>query len=319
MPVESNFAFREVSLPLLNHDEVLLRILYLSVDPYMRGRMNANKSYIPPFELDKPITGGAIGQVIESKSSKFTVGDTVLGFLDWSDYSIAPAKGLQKIDTSIAPVSTALGVLGMPGLTAYFGLMTIGHPKAGETVVVSGAAGAVGMTAGQIARIHGCRVIGIAGSDEKTKFLTDVLKFDGAVNYKTQPVKETLKALCPNGVDIYFDNVGGTITDAVFTMINKKARIVLCGQIDLYNLDKPTMGPRHLWRLITHSAKAEGFIVSDFESRYGEGITNLVRWLKNNNLFYRENIIEGLENVPKALLGLFTGENLGKQLVKIAI
>jgi NADPH-dependent curcumin reductase CurA len=236
----------------------------------------------------------------------------------WSECSVADEKEVRKIDPEIAPVSTALGILGMTGLTAYFGLLDIGKPKQGETIVVSGAAGAVGMVVGQIGKIHGCRVVGIAGSDKKTQYLMDELGFDTAINYRTVPqLRKTLKEACPEGVDIYFDNVGGEISDAVISLINNHARIPLCGQISLYNEKHIPTGPRIEPRLLTCSALMQGFIVRNYEDRFDEGIRQLAEWLKEKKLKYAENIIDGLENTPKAFIGLFKGENLGKQIVKV--
>ena len=227
-PTDKNFAIREQPVPEPKNGEVLIRTLYISVDPYMRGRMNDRPSYIPPFKLGEPLTGSVVGKVVESKTPDFKVGDFVNGFLEWADYSIAKRQDLHKLDPSIAPISTALGILGMPGMTAYFGLLDITKPKAGETVVISGAAGAVGSTVGQIAKIHGCRVVGIAGSDEKVKYLTEELGFDAAINYKKANYVDDLHKACPKGVDIYFDNVGGDISDNVLKMINDNART--CGE-----------------------------------------------------------------------------------------
>jgi hypothetical protein len=243
----------------------------------------------------------------------------VVGNLGWQDYSIAGENEVRKINPDIASVSTALGVLGMTGLTAYFGLLDIGQPKQGETVVVSGAAGAVGTIVGQIAKIHGCRVVGIAGSDKKTKYLIDELGFDAAINYRTSPdLKGVLEKACPNGVDIYFDNVGGDISDAVLSLINNGARIPLCGQISLYNDNRVPIGPRLQPQLLTHSALMKGFLVRNYTARFDEGTRELAKWLREKKLKYTENIVEGLENSPKAFIGLFAGENLGKQLVKVS-
>jgi NADPH-dependent curcumin reductase CurA len=299
--------------------QVLLRTRFLSVDPYMRGRMNDRKSYVPPFQINEVLNGGVVAEVIESKSSNFVKGDFVVGNLGWQDYSIAGEKEVRKINPEIAPVSTALGVLGMPGLTAYFGFLDIGKPKQDETVVISGAGGAVGTVVGQIAKIRGCRVVGIAGSEKKTKYLIDELGFDFAINYRTtSDLKKELNEVCPDGVDIYFDNVGGDISDAVLSLINNNARIVLCGQISLYNEKHIPMGPRIQPQLLTHSAVMKGFIVRNYADRFNEGISQLAVWLKEKKLKYAENIVEGLENAPKAFIGLFTGENLGKQLVKVS-
>ncbi|MFB0829566.1 NADP-dependent oxidoreductase [Brevibacillus laterosporus] len=319
VPTRDNFTFIKSSIPEVNDNQLLIRTLYLSVDPYMRGRMNDQKSYIPPFQLDQVITGGVIGEVIETKSSEFQVGDVVLGLLGWQNYSVVDAGEVQKIDTNIAPITTALGVLGMPGMTAYFGLLDIGQPQAGETVVVSGAAGAVGMLVGQIAKIKGARVVGIAGSDEKVQYVTEELGFDAAINYKTTPnMQLALEKACPNGVDVYFDNVGGPISDAVLSLINQGARIPLCGQISLYNSEKQDIGPRVQVQLLKKTATMKGFLVTQYTDRYHEGMTQMAQWIKEGKIKYSENIVEGLENVPEAFLGLFTGENTGKQLVKVS-
>ncbi|QIC04951.1 NADP-dependent oxidoreductase [Brevibacillus sp. 7WMA2] len=319
VPTRDNFTFIKSSIPEVNDNQLLIRTLYLSVDPYMRGRMNDQKSYIPPFQLDQVITGGVIGEVIETKSSEFQVGDVVLGLLGWQNYSVVDAGEVQKIDTNIAPTTTALGVLGMPGMTAYFGLLDIGQPQAGETVVVSGAAGAVGMLVGQIAKIKGARVVGIAGSDDKVQYVTEELGFDAAINYKTTPnMQLALEKACPNGVDVYFDNVGGPISDAVLSLINQGARIPLCGQISLYNSEKQDIGPRVQVQLLKKTATMKGFLVTQYTDRYHEGMTQMAQWIKEGKIKYSENIVEGLENVPEAFLGLFTGENTGKQLVKVS-
>jgi NADPH-dependent curcumin reductase CurA len=262
---------------------------------------------------------------VESRSGNFQAGDIVAGHLGWQLYSAAkgdaggtPAS-LVKVDPSLAPVTTALGILGMPGLTAYFGLFDIGRPVAGETVVVSGAAGAVGMVVCQLAKIEGCRVVGIAGSDEKNKYLTGELGVDAAVNYKTSSgLRQSLKDACPGGIDVYFDNVGGEISDSVLTLINHGARIVICGQIALYNLERPDIGPRVQLSLLVNRALMQGFIVSDYAARSAEGVSRLGRWLAEGKLKNAENIIDGFENAPRAFLGLFAGENTGKQLVRVA-
>jgi len=317
MPNEANFRIVETEVPQPKAGEVLVRTLYLSVDPYMRGRMDDRKSYIAPFAVNEVITGGGIGEVIESRSPAFQPGDIVTGMLGWQLYSVATAQELVKIDPTLAPVTTALGMLGMPGLTAYFGLLEIGRPKEGETVVVSGAAGAVGMTVCQIAKIKGCRVVGIAGSDEKNQYLEHELWVDATINYKAGDMRQALKDACPEGVDVYFDNVGGEVSDAVMPLINKGARIPICGQISLYNLAKLDVGPRVQPYLLVKSALMQGFIITDYAPRFSEGITQLVRWKAEGKLKYAENIVEGFENAPRAFLGLFKGENLGKQLVKV--
>lgn len=318
IPDESCFKLVTSSIPTPANRQVLLRTRFLSVDPYMRGRMNDRKSYVPPFQLNEVLNGGIVAEVIESKSNNFVKEDYVVGNLGWQDYSVAGENEVRNINPEIAPVSTALGVLGMPGLTAYFGLLDIGKPKQDETVVVSGAAGAVGTVVGQIAKIHGCRVVGIAGSEKKTKYLIDELGFDFAINYRTaSDLKKALKEACPDGVDIYYDNIGGDISDAVLSLINNNARIVLCGQISLYNETQIPTGPRIQPSLLTHSALMKGFIVRNYADRFDEGISQLALWLKEKKLKYAENIVEGLENTPKAFIGLFAGENLGKQIVKV--
>jgi NADPH:quinone reductase len=317
LPTLENFKLEEVELSSIQKDEILLEGMYYSVDPYMRGRMNDAKSYVPPFEIGKPLSGGVVAKVIESKSDNFKIGDVVSGNLPWRTKAIAKDKDIQKIDTSIAPASYYLSILGMTGLTAYFGLMHIGKPKAGETVVVSGAAGAVGLVVGQIAKINGCYVVGIAGTDEKVKALKDEFGFDDAINYDTNPdIKKAIAAACPKGVDIYFDNVGGEISDAVISNINFHARIPLCGQIALYNATETPMGPRLQPMLLTRSVLMQGFIVSNFQSDFPEGQKQLAKWLKEGKLKFSETIEHGFEKLPEALLGLFEGENTGKMIVE---
>lgn len=317
LPTLENFKMEEVELSAIKDNEVLLKGLYYSVDPYMRGRMNDGKSYAPPFETGKPLSGGVIAEVIESKSNDFKIGDIINGRLPWQKQMVSSGKGIQKIDTSIAPASYYLGILGMPGLTAYFGLMHIGKPKAGETVVVSGAAGAVGIVVGQIAKTQGCYVVGIAGTDEKTKMLKEKFGFDDAINYKTTTdMKRAIAAACPKGVDIYYDNVGGDISDAVISNINFHARIPICGQISLYNATEVPMGPRLQPMLLTRSVLMQGFIVGNFQSEFPEGHKQLATWLKDGKLKFTETIEHGFEKLPEALLGLFKGDNTGKMIVK---
>jgi NADPH-dependent curcumin reductase CurA len=263
--------------------------------------------------------GGAVGRVLESRSDSFQPGDIVEGMFGWQEYAVAPAKTLRKVNPALAPISTALGVLGMPGLTAYFGLLDITEPRSGETVVVSGAAGAVGATVGQIAKIRGCRVVGNAGGDEKVRHLLDELGFDAAFDYKTaKDYGSELKRLCPGGVDVYFDNVGGAITDAVFSSLNVGARVSVCGQISQYNAEATEMGPRLLWHLIVKRAKAQGFLIFDYASRYEEGRRQLAEWVKQGKIRYRERIAEGIENAPQAFLEMMQGKNIGKQLVRLS-
>jgi hypothetical protein len=319
MPKPTDFKLVEAPVLSPNAGEVLAKTLYVSVDPYMRGRMNDAKSYAAPVEIGGVMVGGVAGQVIESANPRFAVGDIVQGEFGWQEYAITNGKGVRKIDPSIAPISTSLGVLGMPGLTAYFGLLEIGQPKAGETVVVSGAAGAVGSIVGQIAKIKGCRAIGIAGGDDKVRYVVDKLGFDGAFNYRTtRNYVEKLRELCPRGIDVYFDNVGGAITDAVIPVLNTHARLSICGQISQYNLEKPETGPRWLWALIVKQARAEGFLVFQFADRFAEAAVEMAGWIKQGKLKYKEDIVEGLENLPKAFIGMLQGDNTGKRLVKVA-
>jgi NADPH-dependent curcumin reductase CurA len=318
-PKETDFRLEEVSVPDLAEGQVLIRVEYLSVDPYQRGRMNAGPSYAPGVEIGGVMVGGGVGKVAVSRSPDFKEGETVVGQTGWQTMAVCDAQGLRKVDGSLAPVSTALGVLGMPGLTAYFGLLEIGEPKEGETVVVSAGAGAVGSLVGQIAKIKGCRVIGIAGSDEKISYITRTLGFDDAFNYKAvKNYGRVLRSLCPQGVDVYYDNVGGVITDAVLRLINLRARVVVCGQVSQYNLMRPEMGPRFLWQLIVNRARIEGFLVSDFADRYPQGLQQMAAWLHEGRIRYREDIVEGFENTPRAFIGMLQGENTGKQLVRVS-
>jgi NADPH:quinone reductase len=317
-PVLDNFQFENFDLPLLKENEVLLKCLFFSVDPYLRGRMNNAKSYVSSFQLGQPIEGGVIAEVTESKSKNFQPGDKVLGTLPWRIQTIAPANALQKIDTTFAPASYYLGILGMPGLTAYFGLLDIGKPKSGEIVVVSGAAGAVGLIAGQLAKIKGCIVIGITGSDAKVNLLKEEFGFDVALNYKsTSHLKNDLARLCPNGIDIYFDNVGGEISDAVINNINYHGRIVLCGQIALYNSVEIPIGPRLQPKLLSRSVLMQGYIIGDYQNRFPEGLQQLSTWLDAGKLKFTETIIDGFDELPGALIGLFEGVNTGKMIVKL--
>ena len=315
-PTLANFKFESIVLPDLQEGEILLQGLFYSVDPYMRGRMNEAKSYSPPFQLNQAIQGSVIAKVLDSKFEDFKQGDIVSGFLPWQEQMISDGKGLQKIDADIAPLSYHLGILGMTGLTAYFGLMDIGKPKANETVVVSGAAGAVGIVVGQIAKLQGCHVVGIAGSDEKIKLLKDV-GFDDVINYKTvTDIKKSVAGVSPNGVDVYFDNVGGEISDAVIANINFHARIVLCGQISLYNSTEIPVGPRLQPMLLTRSVLMQGFIIGNYQSRFPEGIKQLTKWVKENKLTFKETIVHGFDQLPTAFIGLFDGKNIGKMIVE---
>jgi hypothetical protein len=317
MPTLDNFKIVDAEVQQLKDGQVSVRTLYISVDPYLRGRMREGRSYVPPFEVGQVIVSGVVGEVVESRAPDFAPGDVVTGMLGWRLYNVAKAPELRKLDPRVAPITTALGVLGIPGLSAYFGLLDIGKPKEGETVVVSGAAGAVGMTVCQIAKIKGCRAVGMAGSDEKNQYLTAELGVDAAINYKSPEMRQALKDACPKGVDVYFDNVGGEISDAVLPLINQGARIVLCGQISLYNLDKPDIGPRPQPALLVNRASMTGFIITDYAARFAEGVMNLAQWLGAGKLKYAETVVEGFENTPQAFIGLFSGDNLGKQIVKV--
>ena len=318
LPTLHNFRFEEVDLPEINKGEILLKGMFYSVDPYMRGRMNDAKSYAAPFPLDQPIMGAVVALVSESTSDMFKTGDVVVGSFPWRETFITSEKGLRKVDVSTIRPSYYLGVLGMPGLTAYFGLMRIGKPKEGETVVVSGAAGAVGVVVGQIAKIYGCHVVGIAGTDEKVKTLKEEFSFDEVINYKTtKDMRKAITDACPKGVDVYFDNVGGEISDAVISNINFHARIVLCGQISLYNATEVPMGPRIQPMLLTRSVLMQGFIVSNYQNLFLEGTQQLAEWVTQGKLKYTETVEHGFNKLPSALLGLFTGENMGKMVVEI--
>lgn len=316
-PGLDNFKIEGIDLPNIEEDELLVEGLYYSVDPYMRGRMNDSKSYISPYQIGEPIIGGIVAKVIESKSDKIKPGDIILGRLPWRKRTVTKAKGIQKIEPAQFPLSYFLGVLGMPGLTAYFGLTDIGKPKAGQTVVVSAAAGAVGIVVGQIAVLQGCRVVGITGSDEKMERLKTEYGFDEAINYKTSAnLTKAIGLACPRGVDIYFDNVGGEISDAVISHLNFQSRMPICGQISHYNSTGTPMGPRLQQQLLLRSARAQGFIVSDYQERFGEGFQQLSRWVKEGKVKYPETIIKGFEQLPAAFLGLFKGENMGKMIVQ---
>lgn len=317
-PVLGDFKFTSESIPSPLEGEILLKTLYVSVDPYLRGRMNDSKSYVSSFELNKPIQSGIIAEIMVSYHTGFKEGDFVSGNLDWKEYQISNGNGLNKLNASASELTPYLGILGMTGLTAYLGLTEIGCPKPGETLVVSGAAGAVGSVVGQIGKIMGCKVVGIAGSDEKTEMLLSKFKFDQAINYKTNPdMQKEIREACPNGVDIYFDNVGGEISDGVMANINKYARIAICGVISLYNATEMPVGPRLQPIILTKSATMRGFIVSDFAGKFPEAIQSLTLWLKEGKLTYAETIVDGFDHIPQAFMDLFEGKNEGKMIVKI--
>jgi NADPH:quinone reductase len=316
-PSNENFRIESGVLEHLNENEVLVKSWFISVDPYMRGRMSDVKSYAASFELNQPIRGNIVARVVESRSRSFEVGDSVAGLLPWATYSIENAANLRKVDTRSVPPGYHIGILGMPGLTAYFGITDIGRPMPGETVVISGAAGAVGLAAGQIAKISGAHVTGIAGTDEKCKILTEEFGFDNALNYKSSGnLRKAIAGICPIGIDVYFDNVGGEITNAVISNLNNHSRFVLCGQISQYNNTRIATGPAILPVLLSKSVKLQGFIVRNYTDRFGEGLKQLTRWVKEGKLKYKETIIQGFDNLPDAFLGLFSGKNIGKMLVE---
>jgi NADPH-dependent curcumin reductase CurA len=317
-PELSDFNFETEEQPEPADGEVLLESIYVSVDPYMRGRMRDAESYVPPYELGEPIEGGIVAKVVESKNDRFEEGDYVFGQLKWKQYQVSKGKGLNKVDPDIAPLSAYLGILGLTGLTAYFGLAEIGKPQEGETLVVSGAAGAVGTVVGQIGKIKGCRVVGIAGSDEKVEMLQSKFGFDAGINYKTTDnMAAAVAEQCPDGVDVYFDNVAGEISDGVYQNINRLGRIVNCGAIAVYNETSVPMGPRVEPMLITKSALMQGFIVSNYEEQFPKGIQQLAQWLNEGKLDHTETVVEGFDNIPQAFLDLFEGANKGKMVVKV--
>ena len=302
--------------------EIIVKALYLSLDPALRGWMNEGKSYIRPVAIGEIMRAGGVGVVVASKSDKFAVGDYVSGGVGVQQYWVGAgadkSAGFFKIDPRMAPLTTWLNTLGMPGMTGYFGLIESGLPKAGETVVVSGAAGAVGMTVGQVAKHLGCRVVGIAGGQEKCDFVVNELGFDACIDYKGGDVKDGLKQHCPQGVDIYFDNVGGEILDTVLTRINLKARIVICGAISQYNNTSAVKGPANYLSLLVNRARMEGIVVFDYADRYHTGVAAMAKWMKQGTFKSKEDIVDGLENFPEALLMLFEGKNFGKLCLKVA-
>jgi hypothetical protein len=314
---ESNFRIEEVPLPSPKDGEVLVKNLWLSLDPYMRGRMNEGKSYAAKQELGEVMIGGTVGEVVESKHPKFAKGDQVLGMLGWQQYGLSDGKGLNKVDASRVPLPAYLGVLGMPGVTAWVGLLEICQPKAGETVVVSAASGAVGSVVGQIAKIKGCRAVGIAGGRQKCDYVVKELGFDACVDYKAGKLNDDLKAAAPDGVDCYFENVGGEILDAVLRRMNAFSRIAVCGLISQYNATEP-YGVKAIQSILTNRIKVQGFIVSDRMELWAKALPDLAGWVASGRIKYRETVTNGLENAPKAFIGLLKGENFGKQLVKLS-
>ncbi len=316
LPRASDFELAETPVPEPGEGEALIRNVFISVDPYMRGRMNDTRSYVPPFALGEPLSGGAVGQVVESRLPGFAPGDWVLSMLGWREWAVA-SGGLRKLDPSDAPVSSALGVLGTTGFTAYVGLLDIGQPKEGETVFVSGAAGAVGSIVGQIAKLKGCRVVGSAGSDEKVAWLRDELGFDAAFNYKRTDVRAALKEAAPEGIHVYFDNVGGDHLEAALAALHPFGRVAACGMISRYNDGTPVPGPSNMTLVVGKRLRIQGFIVSDHRDRFAEIAGEIGGWLREGKVRDRETVIEGIENAPAAFMGLFAGDNIGKMLVKV--
>jgi NADPH-dependent curcumin reductase len=314
----TDFEFETVAAGELGPGEVLLRVLYLSLDPAMRGWMNEGRSYIPPVGLGEVMRAIGLGSVVASNDPSMRPGEYATGLTGVQDYAVLTARNLNKVDPKLAPLPRYLGALGGTGLTAYFGLLEVGQPKAGETVVVSGAAGATGSVVGQIAKIQGCRAVGIAGGAAKCKYLTEELGFDAAIDYKGADVRAALGRYCPDGVNVFFDNVGGEILDIVLAQLARKARVVLCGAISQYNNPANIQGPKNYLSLLINSARMEGFIVFNYAQRYGEGIQALAAWLAEGKIKAREDIVEGLENFPEAFLKLFRGENFGKLIIKVA-
>jgi NADPH-dependent curcumin reductase CurA len=323
LPVRADWSFTAEAIAPPDDGGVLVRTLALSLDPAMRGWMNEGKSYIAPVDIGEIMRAGGIGVVVASKNPKFAVGDRVTGAFGVQQYARFDAgqlakAALAKIDLRAGTMTQWLNVLGMPGMTAYFGLLEVGQPKAGETVVVSGAAGAVGQTVGQLAKIKGCRAVGIAGGPAKCEWVVKELGFDACIDYKSGPVKDGLKANCPSGVDIYFDNVGGDILDTVLTRINRKARIVICGAISQYNNTEAVKGPANYLSLLVNRARMEGMVVFDYADRFGPAIAELAGYLREGRLKSREDVVTGLDTFPEALLRLFRGDNFGKLVLQVA-
>ena len=317
MPSADNFEIVDAPMPPVSDGDVLRRTTYLSLDPYMRGRMSAGPSYAAPVNINDVMCGHTVSEVVESRNPGFQPGDVVAGYDGWQQYAASNGKDLRKLDPAGAPISTALGVLGMPGATAYVGLLDIGQPKAGETVVVSAASGAVGSIVGQLAKVKGCRAVGVAGSAEKCRYVVEELGFDACINYKTDDLVPALRAACPQGIDIYFENVGGKVFAAVLRVLNRNARIPLCGMIAEYNATSDPGGP-NLRPLLVHRALIKGFIVSDHNDRLPAFLKEMTPLVGEGRIKYREDIVDGLDAAPSALIGLFEGKNFGKMLVRVS-
>ena len=316
-PGLDNFELVQRPVPEPADGEVLMRTRYLSLDPYMRGRMSAAKSYAKPVEVGEPMVGRTVGEIVASRNAKFAVGDIVLGYGGWRDYALSGGVGVRKLDPAAAPVTAALGVLGMPGMTAYAGLLEIGRPKPGETVAVAAASGAVGSVVGQIAKIRGCRAVGIAGGPDKCRYVVEELGFDACVDHRPPDFAHQLEAACPAGIDVYFENVGGAVQRAVWPLLNDFARIPVCGLIAQYSATTPTPGP-DMFSMLRKRLTLRGFIVTDFAAKEADFLRDAGDWVRSGRLKYREDVVEGLENAPAAFLGLLAGKNFGKLLVKVA-
>jgi NADPH-dependent curcumin reductase len=321
VPQLSDFRLEQSPVPELRDDHVLLRTLWLSLDPYMRGRMSAAQSYAHPVEIGDAMVGGTVNEVVTSKHPDFAPGDMVLGYAGWQDYAVSNAAGLRKLDPKAAPISTALGVLGMPGMTAYTGLLTIGQPKTGETVVVAAATGPVGSLVGQIAKLKGCRAVGIAGGADKGRYLTAELGFDAAIDHRSSRFAEDLKEACPHGIDVYFENVGGAVWNAVAPLLNDFARVPVCGLIAYYNMTElppgPDRTPQLFRQILTKRLTLRGFIVTDFADQAEAFGRDVGAWLRDGKIKYKEDVVEGLQNAPQAFIGLLEGRNFGKLLVRV--
>jgi NADPH-dependent curcumin reductase len=315
-PKHSDFEIARGPIPEPGEGELVVKVHYLSLDPAMRGWMNEGKSYIPPVQIGEVMRALGLGQVVASRNARFKEGEWVSGMLGVQQYALTAGADLARIDPQVAPLPKYLSVLGMTGMTAYFGLLEVGRPKAGETVVVSGAAGAVGTVVGQIAKIKGCKVVGIAGGAEKCRLLTEELGFDEAIDYKAEDVKAGLKRTCPEGVDVFFDNVGGDILDSVLTRLRMHARIAICGAISQYNNTTPVKGPSNYMSLLVNRARMEGLVVFDYIDRYGEAAREMGGWMREGKLKSKEHIVEGIERFPEHLMMLFRGENFGKLILK---
>jgi NADPH-dependent curcumin reductase CurA len=315
-PSLDNFELTQAPIPKPGDGEVLMRNLYLSLDPYMRGRMSAAKSYATPAAIGRPMVGGTVGEIVASRNPSYAVGDVVVGYGGWQEYALSNGVGLRKLDPRAAPVSTALGVLGMPGMTAYVGLLEIGQPKPGETVVVAAASGAVGSVVGQIAKIKGCRAVGIAGGAEKCRFVTGELGFDACVDHRARDFAKQLEAACSKGIDVYFENVGGSVQETVWPLLNDFARIPVCGLIAQYNMATPMPGPG-MFSILRKRLLLRGFIVSDFAAKQADFLRDVGEWVSTGRIKYREDIADGLERAPAAFLGLLQGKNFGKMLVRV--